>query len=365
MKFRRWICLLALVSLSAAEIDDKKLAEIKARHDRGEKISLEEQDLWASHIERQNQANSAKRNLDWAKEHPARESTGLIPLPDLGKGMYKGEQGGLYPGGSNTPPKAHLAAGLRMAKEITPLDRDGRKSDSGLIVMLSIGMSNTTQESRSFRDLAKADPQLNPKFKWVDGAEGAQTAAKISDPTFKYWQTVDARLREVEVTAAQVQAVWLKEADAMPKEAFPVESKKMVEELVSVLHILHNKFPNLKIVYLSSRIYGGWAGSPLNPEPHAYEEGFSMKWLIARQIAGKPELNYDPAKGAVQSPWIAWGPYLWADGLKGRKDGKVEWKREDLGPDGTHPSMLGRVKVAHLLMDFLKSDPTSRGWFLK
>ena len=82
-----------------------------------------------------------------------------------------------------------------------------------------------------------------------------------------------------------------------------------------VLHILHNKFPNLKIAYLSSRIYGGWAASPLNPEPHAYEEGFSAKWLIADQIAGKPELNYDPAKGAVQSPW--------ADGLKGRNDGMV------------------------------------------
>ena len=48
------------------------------------------------------------------------------------------------------------------------------------------------------------------------------------------------------------------------------------------------------------------------------------------------------------------GPYLWADGLKGRKDGQVVWKREDFGPDGTHPSMLGREKVARLLMNFLK-----------
>src|SRR6266478_2361348 len=164
---------------------------------------------------------SAKRNADWAQAHPARESTWMIPLPDLGAGTYKGEQRGLYPEGSNVPPPAHLRAGLRLAKELTPLDRDGRKSDSGLIVMLSIGMSNTTQESRSFRDLAKADPQLNPKFLWVDGAEGSQTAAKIADPNFKYWKTVDARLKEVDVTAAQVQAVWLKEADAMPKEEFP------------------------------------------------------------------------------------------------------------------------------------------------
>ena len=365
MKTRKFVCLLALASLYAAQVDDKKLAEIKARHDRGEKVTLEEQDLWSSSVERQNQENSARRNADYARQNPARESTGMVPLPDLGKGRYKGEQGGLYPGGANVPPSAHRQAGLRLSREITPLDRDGRKSSSGLIVLLSIGMSNTTQESRSFRAIAKADQELNPKMLFVDGAEGAQTAAAIASPAAKYWRTVAARLKEVEVTAAQVQVVWLKEADPAPKEPFPAEVKKMQAELVNVLHILHDMFPNLKIAYLSSRIYGGWAASPLNPEPHAYEEGFAVKWLIADQIAGKPELNYDPAKGVVQSPWIAWGPYLWADGLKGRKDGKVLWKREDLGPDGTHPSMLGRVKVAHLLMDFLKQDETSRPWFMK
>jgi lysophospholipase L1-like esterase len=51
--------------------------------------------------------------------------------------------------------------------------------------------------------------------------------------------------------------------------------------------------------------------------------------------------------------------------LKGRTDGLVVWKREDLGPDGTHPSMLGREKVARLLMTFLKTDLTSRSWFVK
>jgi hypothetical protein len=79
----------------------------------------------------------------------------------------------------------------------------------------------------------------------------------------------------------------------------------------------------------------------------------------------KPELNYSPAKGAVRAPWTVWRPYLWADGLMGRKDGRVVWKREDLGPDGTHPSMLGREKVARLLMNFLKTDLTSRTWFVK
>ena len=41
------------------------------------------------------------------------------------------------------------------------------------------------------------------------------------------------------------------------------------------------------------------------------------------------------------------------------------WSREDLGPDGTHPGDSGRVKVAKLLLDFFKSDPATRDWFLK
>src|ERR1700704_2593638 len=52
---------------------------------------------------------AANRKVDratWIVEHPTRESTGLIPLPDLGKGQYQGEQGGLYPGGENMPPPA-------------------------------------------------------------------------------------------------------------------------------------------------------------------------------------------------------------------------------------------------------------------
>lgn len=109
------------------------------------------------------------------------------------------------------------------------------------------------------------------------------------------------------------------------------------------MHTTKARFPNLKIAYLSSRIYAGYA--------------------LSDQIAGKPELNYDPAKGAVRAPWIAWGPYLWADGMKDRGDGLV-WPRENFGADGMHPSNSGREKVAKLLLQFLKTDPAAKPWFL-
>jgi hypothetical protein len=374
MKWLRSILVVTLVATSlppalsaqkqGADLQNRRFNAIRAKRQSGEKITEEERDYAESIIERRNQEESAKRNADYAKAHPARESTGLVPLTDLGKQTYQGEQGGLYPGGENTPPAAHLQAGLRLAAQIVPLDPQGHPSPDGRIVLNTIGMSNTTQESRSFLKLAAAEPGLNPKLTLVDCAQGAQTASKIADPKFPYWKLVNERLANAEVTPQQVQVVWLKEANGNPTAPYPDHARQLQQNLVSVLHNLHDKFPNLKIAYVSSRIYGGYAGGPLNPEPYAYEGGLAVKWLIADQIAGNPELNYDPAKGQVRAPWTVWGPYLWADGMKARKDGLI-WKREDLGPDGTHPSLLGREKVARLLMEFLKNDSTSRRWFVK
>ena len=41
------------------------------------------------------------------------------------------------------------------------------------------------------------------------------------------------------------------------------------------------------------------------------------------------------------------------------------WSIADLGGDGTHPSDSGRKKVAQLLLDFLKKDPSAGTWFTK
>src|SRR5579862_3378857 len=85
-----------LLAAQQVQIDDARWQEIVAKHKRGDQITEEERDYYETKIERRNQAESAKRNAEWAKAHPARESTGLVPLPDLGADMYQGEQGGLY-----------------------------------------------------------------------------------------------------------------------------------------------------------------------------------------------------------------------------------------------------------------------------
>ena len=309
---------------------------------------------------------AANRNVDraaWIAAHPARESTGLIALPDLAKGTYQGEQGGLYPGGENTPPPAPLKAGLALARRIVPLDAEGRESKDGKIVLISIGMSNTTMKFQTFQKLAAGDSSLNPHLVLVDGAQGGQVAWVTSKPTTPFWEVVDERLRVAGVTRKQVQASWILQANPGPTRPFPAEAKELQQNLVDTLHVMQDRFPNLKVAYISSRTYGGYATSPLNPEPYAYESGFAVKWLIADQIAGKPELNYDAAKGPVRAPWCAWGPYLWADGMKANKDGLSYLRSDYTEQDGTHPSPPGRQKVAERLLRFLKTDPAAKLWF--
>jgi len=193
----------------------------------------------------------------------------------------------------------------------------------------------------------------------VDGAQGGQTANLWANPGARNpWQGLDERLRYAHVTARQVQAAWIKQAMPGPEYLgeFPKHADVLRGHMVGLLGQLQQRFPNVRIAYLSSRIYAGYATTHLNPEPYAYESAFVVRRLIQEQ--GREEA------GLAGAPVLLWGPYLWADGEKGRKLDSLIWKPADLGPDGTHPSPSGQGKVADLLLRFLKTDPTAKNWFL-
>jgi len=63
--------------------------------------------------------------------------------------------------------------------------------------------------------------------------------------------------------------------------------------------------------------------------------------------------------GAVDG---SWGSYEWANGLLARGDGLVWACAEYL--DGIHPNTLGREKVSNLMLNFFKTDDTTRPWYL-
>jgi hypothetical protein len=297
-------------------------------------------------------------------------STGLIPLIDLGTGSYQGFQGGLYPSGLNTRPAVHENAGIAESYQIRPRDRKGLIKPHGKIVLLSIGMSNTTQEFSTFMTMANSDPSKSDKVLLVDGAQSGMAADRIYDlntqSAQQFWQVVEQRLTQAGANNKQVQVVWLKQADANPLLTFPEDAIRLKNELTAIVQILKIKYPKLRPVYLSSRIYGGYADSqPTRGEPVSYQTGFAVKWLIEDQLSGSPELNFDVRQGEVKAPWLSWGPYLWADGTTPRSDG-LFYLCSDFQSDGIHPAPNGaREKVATRLLNFFKSDNIARRWFLK
>ena len=68
----------------------------------------------------------------------------LPPLVDLGPGeTYNGQEGGLYPGGSNVRPGAHDPAGQEISRSVVPLDTDGNPDPvNGKIVIMPVSVSN-------------------------------------------------------------------------------------------------------------------------------------------------------------------------------------------------------------------------------
>jgi len=290
-------------------------------------------------------------------------SRGLIPLTEL-TGTYLGESGGLYHNGLNVPPMDHDSAGQAIAQTFVALDTLGQPDANGKWIFLSVGMSNCAQEFNSFIAAVQSDVDLHPNLRIFNGAQGGQTAAIIRHDTARFWDNIEHILRINGQTPIQVQAVWLKEADAGPNNPFPGHAITLRDELRDIVQVAKSKYPNLKQIFMSSRTYAGYASTPLNPEPYAYESGFSVRWLIESQINGLDSLNYDPDNGDVRAPWLAWGPYLYTDGIVPRQSDGLQWFCSDVSQtDGTHPSNAGRDKVAALLEDFLRNSPYTIPWF--
>lgn len=294
----------------------------------------------------------------------AKASIGQKPLTEMGaEERVRGQEGGLYGNGMNEPPAALRTAADTELAQIKPRDVAGRLAPDGKVVLLSIGMSNTTREFTPFKEQADADPRKSPNLVIVDGALGGQGAAEwCSDDGKPVWKLAEQRIRQAGASPEQVQVVWLKQAIKRPLADSIENAQQLRSYLTSIVQTAKKRYPNLRIVYLSSRTFGGY--SERHGETESFDTAFAVRWVIQDQQAGKSELNWDPARGAVRAPLLVWGPYLWADGEVPRSDG-LTWLRNDFVPDGTHPSSSGQKKVVDLLMKYFTTDPLAASWFVK
>src|SRR4051812_38804305 len=307
-----------------------------------------------------------------------------VPLTDLLTGTYYGHAGGLYPGAVNFPPADHDSAARSRRNSIKPLDVNGDESPFGKYVLLSIGSSNTTQvwcsagsgppcTSWSFEGRAAQDPSVNHyTLVIVNGAADGQDAPQWASPTSPNYERIKVgRLAPLGLSENQVQAVWLDLFDAKPTASLPADSADadaLLTNLGMVVRALRAHYPYLRLVFVSSREYGGYATIDLNPEPYAYEGGFAVKWLIESQINEMRGQPANPRAGTLDyakraAPLLLWGPYLWTAGTTPRSDGFV-WLPADFEADGFNPSQAGVAKVAEKLLDFFRNSPYTRCWFV-
>jgi hypothetical protein len=334
-----------------APIDFNKARQLMERRQRGETLTNEER----AYLERVN-AERRKQQGSPANQRLPREP--LVPLTDMSASdRYEGEDGGLYGGGRNSPPEGHRRTAEAELGKIRPLNAEVQPDDEGVVGFVAISMSNATQELSRFKQLADRTPLGSSRVVIVDCAQGGQAMAEWAPADGRPWDEARRRLAAAKLSLRQVQVGWVKLANKGPTGSIQEHGRRLERDTLAVLQNAKAQFPNLRIVYLGSRTYGGFAIGGLNPEPYAYESAFAARWLIQRQIQGDPEL------ALTRAPLLLWGPYLWAEGSKGRQVDSLVWERTDFGADGVHPSDSGRQKVAELLLKFFTTDPLAKPWF--
>jgi hypothetical protein len=316
------------------------------------------------------------------------QSFSATPLMDLGTGTYLGFEGGLYENGSNKVPVDHDEAGLDLMSQIKPIN--------GKIVFLGIGMSNAGEVFGTFIQLAKSNPGVNHNtLDIIIGAGQGQIACywtvafgsptkfcPLDPPTTNEYDRVQTQvLTPAHLTEDQVQVIWLYDCDKYPTMSLPLskaDAFTLEGYFGGIARAVRLRYPNVQLMFLTTREYAGYAKTTLNPEPYAYESGFSAKWVIQAQIkqirTGQVDAiagNLDYSKGVA--PWIAWSAYTWADGTTPRSDGLVWCNGQpgspcfgdvDVGSDGTHPTQEGRQDLAVLLMNYFLNSPYAAKWFL-
>jgi hypothetical protein len=339
-----------------APIDWDKAKQLYQREQRGEKLSPEEQ----AYLNKAKEARKGGGNRPGGAGNQRKAPESLKPLTDMtADDKYEGEDGGLYGKGSNEPPEALKKSADAALAQIKPLDAAGKPSDSGKIVLVSISMSNATQEFSFFKQIADKDERKSGKLTIVDCAQGGQAMAEWVPADGGPWREAMNRIERAGVSPEQVQVAWIKLANVGPSGSMKEHLDKLEADTTTVLHNAKKRFPNLRIAYLGSRIWAGNATGGLNPEPYAYEGAFSVRHLIQKQMNG------DESLASGKSPLLLWGPYLWAEGEKGRKLDDLKYLKEDFAGDGVHPSGSGREKVAKQLLEFFATNPLAKGWFAK
>lgn len=300
------------------------------------------------------------------------DSTGMIPLNDLGTGYYLDYEGGLFKEGSNSPTAAHLDKGKKIANNLKKRDDFGNIDEAnGTIMMIGMGASVASDAFNTFRDtmLAQDWPGVNPCLEVKSVFIGGKDMGDILDPDQNYWGTFQDRLDAKFIDPDQVQVAWM----LMQSEATTHDVESYVTYVIGqyklILADMLDEMPNLRIVFLSGMHYTGYTAPSHERydamvEPKGYWGNLAIRELINQQMDGDPDLDFEGADRKV--PYITWGPYFWADGTNPRADG-LSWSCEEFRSDSTgggfHLKEEYQYKEGDMIYDFLTTNDVAKLFF--
>jgi cell division septation protein DedD len=258
-----------------------------------------------------------------------------IPLTQLGTDTYYSQQGGLYPGGSNTPPAGYKSELDQLAISLA--------SDNQLVV-LGLGMSMMQNAMSGWEPFA-AGPGTNPNMVVVNGAIGSNQQ-RWADPNNAVWNRGPQALAAAGLTAADVDIVLYHNAWSGPSSLpFPDHAVNMLNSITGTMDTIADKYPNTSLILITNRHYA-LSSTSKHPEPWAYEEGFSWKWLVENRI------NCTANCGTH----IAWLVDEWIS----------DWANhpEYYAADGLHLAGAGQQESGQLWHDALSTWSYTAPWYL-
>ena len=263
--------------------------------------------------------------------------TSPVPLQDLATDTYLGQQGGLYPNGQNTPPMGYLAQLDAIANTL---------ANDSQVVVLSLGMSMQQNASTGFINNGyTSGGNVNPAFRFVNGAIGSKqqnwTSAGAS-----VWNRGLTALSQQGLSANDVDVVLYHNAWAGPSsEPFPQHAITMKNSAQITMGLIQDKYPNVQMILVANRHYALSPNSK-HPEPWAYEEGFSWKWLIEDRI------NCVSSCGVP----IAWYADQWVP----------EWANQPqyYVSDGLHLASAGQAASAAIWYSYFSTLSYIAPWYL-
>lgn len=230
----------------------------------------------------------------------------------------------LYPGRNDLPVPYQVDIQLKAANIDSPfvVIAEGMSNSKIFFDELAVRFNTDTVFTDDFTFVNLSEPGCDLEC-WTEGSHGSKTRPD------KYEPSEDVRIALLHHSNNR------KQQNGDESKPFPQHAIKTCNQLVERMHQINDDYPNLEIILLTSRVYGGLTCGTTNREPVALEEGFSVKYAIHRWNVEENDNN--------DLPFALWGPYFW----------DKTWDSSYFLPDLVHPSQKGADEFSDIYTSFL------------